>query len=245
MKKLSLCLLVAVLASFFTACNDKMDPNDPQSVRKAIAKQQIAFTPNQFVSFAVAGDTAKMTLFLQASFEIDQPDANGNNAVAMTVNQGKIDILKYLFEKGAKANVFNSKGEHVVDNAVVMGHHEILQLLIDQLKKEGVELSNLSSAVIIAAKTGDTESLKILGESGVPLEIRGADGYFPIHLTVKGGHYDAMMYLISKGVDVNAKCNQGYSVVDWAKNEGYTRLISALKKAGGKHTPAYVKEYGR
>ena len=79
----------------------------------------------------------------------------------------------------------------------------------------------------------------------IPLETRGADGYFPIHLTVKGGHYDAMMYLISKGVDLNVKCNQGYSVLDWAKNEGYSRLISALKKAGAKHTPAYIKEYGR
>lgn len=54
-----------------------------------------------------------------------------------------------------------------------------------------------------------------------------------------------MMYLISKGVDLNVKCNQGYSVLDWAKNEGYSRLISALKKAGAKHTPAYIKEYGR
>ncbi|HOG69577.1 MAG TPA: ankyrin repeat domain-containing protein, partial [Fibrobacteraceae bacterium] len=65
------------------------------------------------------------------------------------------------------------------------------------------------------------------------------------HLAVKGGHYDAMMYLISKGVDLNSKCNQGYSVLDWAKNEGYSRLISALKKAGAKHTPAYIKEFGR
>ena len=245
MKKLAIYLLVAVFVMLFTACDDKMDPNNPQSVRKAIAKQKIAFTPNQFVSFAAAGDTAKMTLFLQAAFEIDQPDDNGNNAVAKVVNQGKVDVLKYLFAKGAKANVFNSKGEHVANNAVAMGHFEVLQVLIDQLKKEEVELVNVASAVIIAAKTGNTQALQILGDSGIPLETRGADGYFPIHLTVKGGHYDAMMYLISKGVDLNVKCNQGYSVLDWAKNEGYSRLISALKKAGAKHTPAYIKEYGR
>ncbi|HHX15110.1 MAG TPA: ankyrin repeat domain-containing protein [Fibrobacter sp.] len=245
MKKLSLFLLVGIFVLFFTACDEKMDPNNPQSVRRAITKQQIAFTPNQFVSYAVAGDTAKMTLFLQAAFEIDRPDDNGNNAVAMVVNQGKLDVLTYLFSKGAKANVFNSKNEHVVDNAVVMGHHEILKLLISQLKKEDVELANITSAVVYASKIGATESLKILGDAGVPLETRGADGYFPIHLAVKGGHYDAMMYLISKGVDLNVTCNQKYSVLDWAKNEGYTRLISALRKAGAKHTPAYLKEFGR
>ena len=54
-----------------------------------------------------------------------------------------------------------------------------------------------------------------------------------------------MVYLISKGVDVNAKCGQGYSVLDWAKNEGYTRLIAYLKKHGAKNTPAYIKEFGK
>jgi ankyrin repeat protein len=51
-----------------------------------------------------------------------------------------------------------------------------------------------------------------------------------------------MMFLINKGVDVNAKCGQGYSVLDWATNEGYTRLIKALKKAGAKNTPQYFKD---
>ena len=51
-----------------------------------------------------------------------------------------------------------------------------------------------------------------------------------------------MMFLIEKGVDVNAKCDQGYSVLDWATNEGYTRLIKALKKAGAKNTQQYFKD---
>lgn len=245
MKKLYLSFPVIFLVLSLIACNDKMDPDNPQSVRKAITKQKIAFTPNQFVSYVVSSDTAKMTMFLQASFEIDAPDANGNNAVAIAVNQRKIDVLNYLFAKGATANVKNSKGESVVDNAVAMGYNDVLELLLSQLQSEGVELSNFTSAVIIAAKTGATESLKILGEAGVPLENRGADGYYPIHLTVKGGHYDAMMYLMSKGVDINIKCKQGYSVLDWAKNEGYTRLIKELRKAGAKHTPEYLKEFGR
>ena len=48
-----------------------------------------------------------------------------------------------------------------------------------------------------------------------------------------------MKFLISKGVDVNAKCAQGYSVLDWATNEGFTRLIKELKKHGAKNTAKY------
>jgi ankyrin repeat protein len=85
----------------------------------------------------------------------------------------------------------------------------------------------------------------VLANAGAPLENRSPDGYMPIHWAVKSGNYDAMMFLINKGVDVNAKCGQGYSVLDWAKNEGYTRLIAYLKKHGAKNTPAYIKEFGR
>ena len=53
---------------------------------------------------------------------------------------------------------------------------------------------------------GKVDMLEILADAGAPLENRSADGYLPIHWTVKSGNYDAMMFLINKGVDVNAKC---------------------------------------
>ncbi len=245
MNKIVLSCCACALALSLSACNDKLDPNDPQSVRKYLEKQQIALTGNNFVNAVVNSDTARMTLFLQATFEIDTPNDAGNNAVAIAVNKGNIDMLNWLFAHGAKANVTNSNGETVLENAVAMKHKEVALRLIEQLKKEGVEPANMTPAVIYAAKVGNAEMLQVLGDAGVPLDMRAPDGYFPIHYAVKGGHYDALMYLLSKKVDVNVKCKQGYSVLDWAKNEGYTRLIKAVQKAGGKNTPAYIKEFGK
>lgn len=242
MKKMLLALCAAGLMASFTACNDTMDPNDPASVRKYLTKHQIAFTPNQFVSYAVNSDTANMTLFLQASFEIDQPADNGNNAVAIAANKGNLMVLNYLFDHGAKANVRNGNGEAVLDNAVMMGNKDVVVRLLEQLKKENVDPQTLGTAVLLAAKAGKVDMLEILANAGASLETRSADGYLPIHWTVKNGNYDAMMFLIGKGVDVNAKCSQGYSVLDWATNEGYTRLIKALKKAGAKNTKQYFKD---
>lgn len=242
MKKMCLSLCAAALLMTMTACEDKLDPNDPQSVRRYLDKQKIAVTGNNFVNAAINADTAKMTLFLQASFEIETPNDAGNNAVAMAVNKGNVDMLNWLFAHGAKADVTNSKGQSVLENAVEMGHKEVVSRLLEQLKAEGVEPANLTSAVIYAANNGNADMLRILGEAGIPLEVRGADGYFPIHLVVKNGHYDALMYLIEKKVDINAQCKQGYSVLDWAKSSGYTRLINAVKKAGGKHTAKGLKD---
>ena len=139
MNKKILALCAAGLLLSMTGCEEKMDPNDPQSVRRYLTKKQIGFTPNQFVSYAVNSDTAKMTLFLQASFEIDQPADNGNNAVAIAANKGNLMVLDYLFAHGAKANVQNSNGEKVIDNAVMMGNAEVVNRVLNQLKKEGVD----------------------------------------------------------------------------------------------------------
>ena len=150
MKKKILALCAAGLIFSLTGCEETMDPNDPQSVRRYLTKKQIGFTPNQFVSYAVNSDTAKMTLFLQASFEIDQPADNGNNAVAIAANKGNMMVLNYLFDHGAKANVNNGNGEPVIDNAVMMGNKEVVVRILDQLKKEGVEPQNLATAVLLS-----------------------------------------------------------------------------------------------
>lgn len=254
MKKTLLGLCGLGLAFSLVACGDDVnfkDPAsvqaflakaDPQGVRKALENSHIAFNANNFINYAFNSDTLMMTVFLKGSFEIDAIADNGNNAVAIAANKGNMMVLNYLFNNGAKANVKNSNGEAVLDNAVMMGNADVVKLLIDQLKKEGADPASLGTAVLIAAKTGKVDMLQVLADAGAPLENRGPDGYLPIHWTVKNGNYDAMMFLIDKKVDVNAKCDQGYSVLDWATNEGYTRLIKALKKAGAKNTAQYFKD---
>ena len=247
MKKSLLGICGLGLALSLVACSDDVnfkDPvsvqkflekNDPQAVRKALENKHIALNANNFINYAFNSDTLMMTVFLKASFEIDAAADNGNNAVAIAANKGNVMVLNYLFDHGAKANVKNSNGEAVLDNAVMMGNADVVKILIEQLKKEGADPASLGTAVLIAM-------LQVLADAGAPLDNRGPDGYLPIHWTVKSGNYDAMMFLIEKGVDVNAKCGQGYSVLDWATNEGYTRLIKALKKAGAKNTPQYFKD---
>ena len=254
MKKTLLGLCGLGLALSMVACCDDVnfkDPasvqaflakSDPQAVRKALTKNQIAFTPGNFVNYAFNSDTMMMTVFLKASFEIDALADNGNNAVAIAANKGNVMVLNYLFDHGAKADVRNSAGETVLENAVMLGNKDVVALLLDQLKKENADPANLGTAVIIAAKAGKVDMLQMLADAGAPLENRGPDGYFPIHWAVKNGNFDAMNFLIEKKVDVNAKCGQGYSVLDWATNEGYTRLIKALKKAGAKNTAQYFKD---
>ena len=101
------------------------------------------------------------------------------------------------------------------------------------------EIVTLVEAVALAAKANEEKLLKQLVDQGVSFDVRGADGFYPIHWTVKNGNSEAMKYLIDKGADVNAKSSNGWSVLDWATEGARTDMIKVLKKAGAKNTPEY------
>lgn len=246
MKKVLLASLAAGMLFSMTACDgDTYDPNNPQSVRKYMEKNNIPLTADKFIGYAASGDTAKMTLFLQATFEINEANAAGNNAVALAANKGNIVSLNYLFAHGATADVRNSAGETALENAVAMGNKDVVALLLEQLKKEGIEPRSFTPALISAAKSDRVEMIDILVDAGAAIDAVGADGDNPLHAAVKNGRRAAANKLVEKGANVNAQCNAGYSVLDWAMNSRYTNIIADMKKAGAKNTPKYLKDSKR
>ena len=121
MNKKFFVLGACALSLMFSACSDEMDPNDPASVRKYLTKQSIPFTPNKFISYIGQNDTAKMTLFLQAAYDINSTDDNGNSAVAIADRVGHESInITYNY-----AHLFPSTQNDMADR-------------LNQFRKDGV-----------------------------------------------------------------------------------------------------------
>ena len=105
-------------------------------------------------------------------------------------------------------------------------------------------LVTLYEAVNIAVQANKVTMLQELADAGVPFEVRNSDGYYPIHLAVIAGSYEATLFLIEQGVDLNVTdLENQYSPLDYAVDNGYTRIIKALKTAGAKQTAKYLKEH--
>jgi len=62
----------------------------------------------------------------------------------------------------------------------------------------------------------------------------GFNGRTPLHNAAANGHKEIVELLIAKGVDVNARDNDGYTPLDWAIMNKLTETADLLRKHGGK-----------
>lgn len=242
MNKSKILFPVCLVAGLLLGCEQKLDPNDPSSVRKYLESQKISMTPAQFVDFSNKGDTANLTLLLKVGLDANSTDPRGNTGLALAANKGKASMVRYLLSAGADMSLKNTKSMFPIDDAVSLGHKDVVATMLEFELKRDPSLMNLGGAVTMAARQGFVEIAQILGDAGAPLEDRSPEGYTPLLWAVKNGHLPVVEYLISKNVDVQKTCPQGYSALDWAVNENYSKVIAVLKKAGGKHTAAYMRD---
>jgi ankyrin repeat protein len=99
----------------------------------------------------------------------------------------------------------------------------------------GRKLSEQEGSLLIAAAKGDTKTVKDLLDKGVNVNTRDSNGNTtPLGHAVWGGHVDTARLLIERGADVNAKTNEGHSVLTFATMQKHDDLAEILRKAGAK-----------
>lgn len=99
----------------------------------------------------------------------------------------------------------------------------------------GRKLSEQEGSLLIAAAKGDTKTVKDLLDKGVNVNTRDSDsGTSALGHAVYGGHADTVQLLIERGADVNAKTNEGHSVLAFATMRNHKDLAEILRKAGAK-----------
>lgn len=62
---------------------------------------------------------------------VNEKDAYGQNPIYYAVREGKVDVVKFLIEKGADINVEDKFGQNCIFYSVRQGHVDVTQLLID------------------------------------------------------------------------------------------------------------------
>jgi hypothetical protein len=97
------------------------------------------------------------------------------------------------------------------------------------------ELSGIGrTALMAAARSGQTDTVKTLLEQGADVKAKDNDGLTALMDAATAGQTDTVKTLLEQGADVNAKDIYGMTALMFAKGMGHAEIIQMLKKAGAK-----------
>jgi len=122
--------------------------------------------------------------------------------------------------------------------AAHMGTEEDVKDILEQDGLQYINWKNPESLgqtpIWVAAHSGDTDIVKILGEAGGDVNLKDQEGWFPIHAAASEGHVDTVEALIDLGAWLDLENNDGDTPQEVARTDEIKTLIeNAIKKELG------------
>jgi ankyrin repeat protein/mono/diheme cytochrome c family protein len=198
-------------------------------------------------------DVEKTRLLLDRGAEANARSGEGRTALLIAVGRARSNaVVKLLLERGASASVRLPDGRGALQLAVAARDASLLQLLLDHgagrtplplansllagcttcfdMLLPLAEPSDLNGALTAAVRLGDLHVAKILLER----DAKPAPNILQtVALSPKTIPVDAIETLIGRGAKIDARVSGG-TILDFAKRQGNTTLVDALRRSGVK-----------
>jgi excisionase family DNA binding protein len=156
------------------------------------------------------GDTGQAQALIHDGVDVNARDAFGRTALIIAASQGHTYIVQVLLEQGADADIRDSVGTTALIAAEARGYTRIASLLRTSSRD-----------------TGETEVRPFHRENhGTP------SSSMSLQRAVDQGDVSNVNALISRGADVNARTEDGWTPLMLATIKGYAEVARALLKQG-------------
>lgn len=184
---------------------------------------------------AAVGDVAGLEALLAKGANIDSQDSYGRTAFHVAAYRKQRAAMAALVKAGADANALEGQAYDAVTIAAVAGDVETLKAALAL----GNKSTNITSpydgtALIAAAHLGHDEVVRILIESGAPLNHVNNLGWTALIEAVilgDGGvrHQKTVAHLVKAGADKSIADRNGMTPLGHASTLGYAEIVELLK----------------
>ncbi|TYQ23469.1 ankyrin repeat domain-containing protein [Pseudanabaena sp. UWO310] len=159
----------------------------------------------------------------------------GRTALMFALQEGHAAIVDLLLEKTSDLNQRDGLGLTALMIASEKGHLEIVKRLVAENADVNV-VAKKNSALSIAIDCKHEEIAKFLIESGADYQIKDDEGQTLLMDVASQGSLLLVQLLLEKGLDVNAKCNEGTALIfalnHYNSDKENIEVIEALLAAG-------------
>ena len=162
----------------------------------------------------------------------------GDTPLIIAARNDHLHIVQYLIEKqNVDLNIKGNLDCTPLHYACAYGHRSIAEYLI--LKGANINAKNRNGDYIIhcASKSGFLNIIRYLIEKKhIDKDIKGELQKTPLHYGCIGGHLSLVEYLISKGANINAVDDGGFTSLHLASQWNHINIVKFLiSKGANKH----------
>ncbi len=153
-----------------------------------------------------------LDLLIHAGADLEYRDPNGLTALVLAVHS--YESAKILIEAGADVNAKSNLGATpFMTAAAYPGNTALLRLMLEKRADTKVAVFG-STALTMAALTGDAGEIALLLESGADPNADGPGGLSALHLAVMRGDRPMVQLLLDAGANVKKTTLQGENVLE-------------------------------
>jgi ankyrin repeat protein len=235
----------------------------PDEARAELSRLSVDYSEKAFIERVEQGDEAAAGLFLAAGMDANVAvDPEGNTALMVAANKGRVSIVDEILQAGADVNVTNREGISPLMRAATQDDASILKKLIDAgadlhhtdvrgdtalsfaaargrrgnavlLLDSGARPDAIDRAFVAAAQYGEPDVARLLLDRGADVKKVGAEAAVrAITQDGSGRVNDNVKFVLETIGDVSAQDANGWSAVHLAASRGNSELMRLLLEKG-------------
>lgn len=126
----------------------------------------------------------------QAGQDLDALNASGENALMLVALRGQVGLLRQLIRQGAEVNKPGWAPLHYAATNANPASAEMVELLLEQHAYIDAASPNESTPLMMAARYGHPDSVRLLIESGADVTLQNQQGLTALDFAAGAGRQD-------------------------------------------------------
>ena len=186
--------------------------------------------------FSWARERDMAVKLIDAGADIEEPDAEGRNALMRAARRSQPGTVQVLIAEGLDVNHTDNYGRHsliYLTSYFREEYPEMVELLLENGAEIDLQDEQGRTALRWAAERRHHETIAILLEAGAEVNVQDNDGETPLIAIApirSGGSVEIAQMLIDFGADVTIEDNRGKTALNWAEKYGREEMVELIEE---------------